>query len=631
MPIDDTAPSVAATAPPNADSRPVGERDTILVGDIENRTGNPVLDGTLKQALALHLSQSPYLEPLSERKVHAILSLMGHASAPALLGEVALEICQRTGARAAITGSISVLADEYVIGLYAMHGETGDTLVSEQARARGLGEVLRALDGAALGLRAKLGESLASVRRHGLSTDEVATGSLQALKQYALGRRAGVERGDAAAIPHHLRAIEIDPQFASAYSALGLAYSNMGQAARGTEYMLKAYELRDRVTERERYRITAYHHYLVTGDIHAALEAYRAWFENYPRDDAVKVNMTSLYAYLGQWEKALATGLSALAGESTAILYNNLVIVQQALNLDGDARAALERAREQGYDAYYLDLDAYYEAFLRGDKPAMARHAEAVMGRPGEEDFLIAAQADTEAYFGRVRAARALTQRAIESARAADAPEAAATWQAEAALREAETGFPEAALDAALAALAASRGRTVAGMAGLALARAAEAPRATQVAATLEREFPSDTLVQRYWLPCIRGALALARGDAEAALAALEKSAAGELGQVPPFELGMLYPPYLRGAAYLRAGRGGDAAREYRKVLSHPGIAMNFITFPLAQLGLARSLALEGRQAEAAAEYDRFLDLWRDADGEVAVLKEAIAERDRVR
>jgi tetratricopeptide (TPR) repeat protein len=631
MPIDQTAPPVADGTPPKSEPRPVGERDTILVGDIENRTGNPVLDGTLKQALALHLSQSPYLELLSDRKVHAILALMGHPAAPPLLGEVALEICQRTGARAAITGSISVLADEYVIGLYAMHADTGDTLVSEQARARGLGEVLRALDGAALGLRAKLGESLASVRRHGLATDEVATGSLQALKQYALGRRAAVERGDAAAIPHHLRAIEIDPQFASAYSALGLAYGNMGQEARATEYMLKAYELRDRVTERERFRLTAYHHYLVTGDIHAALEAYRAWHENYPRDDSVHVNMTSLYSYLGQWDKALATGLKALAGESTSILYNNLVIAQQALNLDGDARAALERAREHGFDAYYLDLDAYYEAFLRSDAAAMARHAAAVMGRPGEEDFLIAAQADTEAYYGRMRTARALTRRAIESAQAADASDAAAVWQAEAALREAEMGFPEAALDAALAALAAGRGRTVAGMAGLALARAAEAPRATQIAAALEREFPSDTLVQRYWLPCIRAALALARGDAEACLQALEKAAAIERGQVPPFEFGMLYPPYLRGAAYLRAGRPDDAVREYRNILALPGIAMNFITFPLAQLGLARAFALQGVRTLAAPEYDRFLELWRGADGEVAVLKEAIAERDRVR
>ena len=416
MPTDETA--TPQSAAPKTESRPAGERNTILVGDIENRTGNPVLDGTLKQALALHLSQSPYLELLSDRKVHATLGLMGQAGATPLLGEVALEICQRTGARAAITGSISVLADEYVIGLYATQGESGDTLVSEQARARGLGEVLRALDGAALDLRAKLGESLASVRRHGLATDEVATGSLQALKQYALGRRAAVERGDAAAIPHHQRAIEIDPQFASAYSALSLSYSNMGQAARGTEHMLKAYELRERVTERERYRLTAYYHYLVTGDIHASLEAYRAWHENYPRDDVVKVNMTSLYAYLGQWDKALATGLEALHGESTAILYNNIVVVQQALDLDGDARASLERAREQGYDTYYLHLDAYYEAFLRGDAATMARHAEAVMGRPGEEDFLIAAQADTEAYYGRMRNARALTRRAIESARA---------------------------------------------------------------------------------------------------------------------------------------------------------------------------------------------------------------------
>ncbi len=631
MPTDENAPPVADRAPPKTDPRPVGERDTILVGDIENRTGNPVLDGTLKQALALHLSQSPYVDLLSERKVHAALGLMGRPGDAALLGEVALEICQRTGARAAITGSISVLADEYVIGLYAMHGETGDTLVSEQARARGLGEVLRALDGAALGLRAKLGESLASVRRHGLATDEVATASLQALKQYALGRRAAVERGDTAAIPHQLRAIEIDPQFASAYSALGLAYSNMGQAARGTEYILKAYELRDRVTERERYRLTAYYHYLVAGDLHAALEAYRAWHENYPRDNMVKVNMASLHSYLGQWDKALAAGLQALAGESTSVLSNNLVIVQQALNLDGDARATLERAREQGYDAYYLELDAYYEAFLRGDGTAMARHAEAVLGRPGEEDFLIAAQADTEAYYGRMRTARALTQRAIESARSADSAEAAATWQAESALREAETGFPEAALDAALAALAASRGRQVAGMAALALARAAETPRATQLAADLEREFPADTLVQRYWLPCIRAAIALARGDAAASLQALEKAAAIETGQVPPFELGMLYPPFLRGAAYLRVERAADAAREYRKILARPGIAMNFITYPLAQLGLARSLALDGQHAEAAAEYDRFLDLWRGADGEVAVLKEAIAERDRVR
>jgi tetratricopeptide (TPR) repeat protein len=407
----------------------------------------------------------------------------------------------------------------------------------------------------------------------------VATASLDALKAYTIGRREWMHRGDAAGIPHHLRAIELDPGFASAHSALGIALSNMGQTLRAKEHITRAYELRDRGSERERQRIEANYHHIVRGDLHRALDAYLMTMRAYPRDDAQRANAANAHMMLGQWEAALAVADHA---EETGIEFSNLAIIQMALGRHDDARETLDTAFARNIDAYYLRLDAYQEAFLRGDDEAMRRHFDAVAGRPGEEDFLIAAQADTEACFGRVDRARELTQRAADSALRAGSRETSAAWLAQAALRDAEMGFPPHAVAWADAALERCPGRDVRCISAYALARSGRASPAESIVATLEHDYPEDTLVQRYWLPCVRAALALGQGDPAAAVRLLEDAESIELAISVPFESGFAIPAYLRGLAHGAGGRVAEAAREFAKIASRPGLLKNFVIHPLA-------------------------------------------------
>ena len=570
-------PSLAASHAPR-----ITDRDTILLGDIENKSGDAVFDGTLKQALLLHFAQSPLLQILPERKVRAALQVLQRPPDTPAVGEVALEICQRTGASAAITGSIHALGDDYVIGITTLDGETGVIIASEQARAHGKGEVLKALDAAAASLRAKLGESLASVSRLSATLEEVATASLDALKAFTVGRREGLDRGDAAVIPHLTRAIELDPNFAAAHSLLGTAYMNMGQTVRAHEHALKAYELRDRVSERERHRIESTYHLIVTGNLHRALDAYGSSLRTYPRDATVRTNSANLYMALGQWDKALEMAEAGVQMESNSVAHSNLAIAQMALGRHAEARKTIDSAFARGTDAYFLRLDAYHEAFLRDDDEAMRRHFDAVAGREGEEDFLIAAQADTEAYFGRVERSRELASRAAESALKATGPEVSAVWLAQSALREAEMGFSGQAIAAANLALERSAGRHVRCIAAYAMARAGDRAVAERVASQIDREHPEDTPVQRYWLPSIRGALAFASGDWTAAVRALDPAESMELALVQPFEGGFAIPAYLRGLAHVAAGRRAEASRELGKIESRPGLLKNFVIHALA-------------------------------------------------
>jgi DNA-binding winged helix-turn-helix (wHTH) protein/tetratricopeptide (TPR) repeat protein len=570
----------AAVRPVSRASPAAAGRDTVLVGDIENRTGDAVFDGTLKQALLLHLAQSPFLEIVPERKVRTVLQAMQRPVETVVTGDEALEIAQRTGAGAAITGSIHALGEDYVIGITALAPETGEILLAEQARARGKGEVLKALDGAAMSVRARLGESRASLSRFSESFDEVATASLEALKAYGIGRREWMYRGDAAAIPHELRAIELDPGFASAHSLLGLAYGNLGQTLRAREHIGKAYELRGRASERERRRIEANYYQAVHGDLQRTLDAYLALVRTYPRDAAQRTNTANTYMMLGQWEAALEMARDL---EPSNVDFSNLAIIQLALGRHDEARKTLETAFASNIDAYYLRLDAYQEAFLRGDDEAMRRHFDAVAGRAGEEDFLIAAQADTEAYFGRVEGSRELTELAAASALRAGAEETSAAWLAEAALREAEMGFPARAVEWASRALERCEGRDVRCISSYALARSGEAAGAEAIAAALDRGHPEDTLVQRYWLPCIRAALSLAGGDWAGAVRLLGQAEPMELGLNVPFESGFAIPAYLRGLAYRAGGKTAEAARELAKITSRPGLLKNFVIYPLAE------------------------------------------------
>jgi tetratricopeptide (TPR) repeat protein len=354
--------------------------------------------------------------------------------------------------------------------------------------------------------------------------------------------------------------------------------------------MRKAHELRERASERERRRIEATYHQIVTGGLLRSLDANALSRRYYPRDGTAHLNAGNLYMQLGQWEQALEEAEIGLQMLQSNVAFSNLAIVQMALGRHDEARRTLESAMAKGVDAYYLRLDAYQEAFLRGDDEAMRRHCDAVAGRQGEEDFLIAAQADTEACFGRMERSRELTARAAESALRAGAPEMSALWIAQAALREAELGFSERAIDGADAALNRSSGRHVRAIAAYALARAGDRTTVEPIARELDHEFPEDTITQRYWLPCIRAAMSLDSGQWEAAVRTLEQAESFELSLTVPFESGFAIPPYLRGVAYVAGGRHDEAAREFAKIVSRPGLLKNFVIHRLAA-DAAKSLA----------------------------------------
>jgi len=607
----------------------LSEKDTVVLADFENKTGDAVFDEALKQALAVDLDQSPFLNILSDRKVSATLRLMGRSPEQPVTGEVARELCQRVGSKAMLAGSISALGDEYVIGLNAINCATGDTLVAEQARASGKGEVLKALDNSAAALRTKLGESLTSVQKFATPIDEATTSSLEGLKVYSIARRTLNAKGNnVAALPYYQRALELDPNFAIAYVGLAVAYGSLGEITRASENATKAFALRERVSERERYRISAFYYTFSTGELDKANQSYELWKQSYPHDSVAPLNLGNAYIIFGQWEKALAETEESLRLEPTnAIASGNLASTQLALDRTEDARRTLEQALAHKLDTWQLRLGLYDTAFLRGDQDTMQRELAWAAGRSGEEDWLLlSAQSDTEAYFGRLAKAREFSQRAVDSARRADARETAALWQASAALREAEFGNTAAARQEALAALALVPGRDVRSLAALALARAHETALAQKLADSLDKDFPQHTIVQGYWLPSIRAAIELNTRNGARAVEMLRTAAPYELGQSQPFVVGTMCPVYLRGQAYLQARQGKEAAAEFQKIIDHRGIVLNFPLGAMARLGLARAYALDGDRAKARVAYDDFLNLWKAADSNIPLLQQARAE-----
>ena len=551
---------------------------------------------------------------------------MGRSPDEPVTGEVARELCQRVGGKAMLAGSISALGNEYVIGLNAIDCATGDTLVAQQARASGKGEVLTALDDSASALRTTLGESLTSVQKFATPLEEATTSSLEALKAYSIGRRTSFTKGNLAALPYEQRAVELDPNFAIAYIGLAAAYSNFGQATKALENATKAFALRERVSERERNRISAFYYSVGTGELDKANQSYEMWKQSYPRDPLPHGNLGNNHMKLGQWEMALLETEESLRLEgNSSVAEGNLAWIQLALGRTEDARRTVEQALARKLDGVQLRGSSYLIAFLRGDQDAMQRELVWATGRSGEEDWLLSAQSDTEAYFGRLASARELSQRAVESARRADSEETAALWQANAALREAEFGNAMAARQNAMTALSLAPGRDVTTMAALALVRAGDVAQAQRLANGLDRDFPQNTIVQVYWLPAIRAAIELAAKNSAKALELLKTAAPYQLGQSQPFFVGMMYPAYLRGQAYLQARNGKEAAAEFQRIISHRGIVLNFPLAAVAHLGLARAHALEGDTANARVAYEDFLKLWKGADSNIATSSRRIS------
>jgi len=616
------SPSSTATS---TSATPLTEKDTIVLADFENKTGDPVFDDALKQALGVQLGQSPFLNILSDRKVEDTLHLMGRPSNERITRDVARELCIRTGSKAFLAGSIEKLGGQYVLGVDAVGCSNGDTLAKEQEEAATKEDVLKALGKAASSLRGKLGESLATIQKFDVPV-EATTASLEALKAFSMGITTFRAKGNAEAIPFYKRALEIDPNFAVAYASLGLVYGNLGQASLAAENIRKAYALRDRVSEREKYRISALYYENVTGEMEQAVQVYELWAKSYPQDSVPVGNLGVIYANLGQYEKSLVATVEGQRLGADAIGYSNLAGVYLALNRLDDAQKAIEDAQQHHLESDILHLVIYQLAFLKGDTAEMERQVAWAAGKPGTEDLLLSFQSDTEAYYGHLVKARDFSRRAVDAAIRADSKESAAIWQVNSALREAEFGNAAAAKQGVAAALAVSPGRDVKMFAALTLAQVGEIARAKALADELEKNYPSQTVLKVYWMPAIKAAIELNAGKSTEAQMLLEAAAPYELGGPPQLQIGTLYPAYVRGQAYLMEHNGTAAAAEFQKFLDHRGIVVNYPLGALAHLGLARAYVLSGDAAKAKTAYQDFLTLWKGADPDIPIFKEAKAE-----
>jgi tetratricopeptide (TPR) repeat protein/predicted Ser/Thr protein kinase len=595
------------------------DKGSIVLSDFDNKTGDSVFDDTLKQALSVQLEQSPFLELVSERKVNGTLKLMGRPAGDRLTPGVTHEVCQRTGSKAIVTGSIAALGSQYVIGLKAVNCNTGDVLAEAQEQAASKEAVLRALDNAAVSLRSKLGESLSSVQKYATPVEEATTPSLEALKAYSLGVKTRNAKGDTPALRFYKRAVYLDPNFAMAYACMSAMYSNLYEVGRAAENARKAYALREKVSERERFFIEGFYYFLATGELEKAAQTYELWQQTYPRDAQPCRSLGIISVFLGNWEKALEQYRAALRLEPDNLHnYDNLGRAYTAINRLDEAEAVYKQAEERKLENEELLASRYQLAFLRGNAAQMAQSVSAAMGKPGAEDLLLAEQADTEGWYGKLKDAHELTRRAMDSAQHNDAKETAAAYEAAAALREVEAGNREQARAEAKAALKLAPDRDVRARAALALARAGNTAGAEKLATELDKAFPLDMRVQRYWLPTIRAGVALERQDPNRAIELLKVAST--------IALGLPCPAYLRGDAYLMLHDGNRAADEFQKFIDHRGLVGNFPWGALARLGLARAYAMEGNTAKARVAYQDFLTLWKDADPDIPILRQAKGE-----
>jgi eukaryotic-like serine/threonine-protein kinase len=607
----------------------LGEKASIVLADFANSTGDPVFNDTLRRGLAVALQQSPYLSIVPDVQIRQTLAYMGNPATATLTPDLAQQVCQRDGSQVVLDGSISRLGNAYVLGLSATDCHTGSVLAETQTTAASKEHVLDAIGTSAAAIRSKLGEKRDSLGQYNTPLEEATTPSLEALQAYSLGWKALDEQpGYAGSIPFFKRALELDPNFASAYEALGIAYADLGESQLASENLQKAYDLRKRASERERFHILAHYYDSVTGDLDKAHETYQVWASTYPRDAVAHGSLAASDAVLGRYDRALSENLEALRLEPLDKTWiANAMNYYLCLGRLEEARATYERAMSQKLDSPYLHFQRYDLAFLERDPAGMGEQVAWAQGKAGIEDVLLAYESGTEAYYGRLARAREFSRQAIESARRAGVQETAAGWQADAALREALLGNAAEARSGIASALRLSSGRDVTAASALALALAGDTAGASKWADNLAQRLPNDTGVQGNYLPAIRGAIQLAQGKPQKALETLRAAAPYELGVPTISSITLnLYPVYVRGLAYLSSKQGAQAAAEFQKILDHPGIVMNEPIGVLAHLGLGRADALAGDKTASLKAYKDFLALWKDADSDIPVLREAQAE-----
>jgi tetratricopeptide (TPR) repeat protein len=602
-------------------SRKLTDKDTIVLADFANTTGDIIFDGTLKQALSVDLQQSPFLNVLSDDKVSDTLKLMNRSPNDRQTQDVAREICLRSASKAMLSGSIAPLGTHFVISLKAVNCQTGDSLGLAQGEAESREKVLSTLGQAATDIRAKLGESLASIEKFGKPLEQATTPSLEALKSFTEGIVTGNQQGDAAAVPLFKRAIELDPNFAIAYTSMGTSYSNLRQDGLARENLTKAFQLRERASQREQFEIAATYYSLVTGELQKATQQYELFIKEYPREEGLHNNVAvDLYA-MGQLEPAIREFREELKiSPDSVIAYANLAFGYLALGRIDEAKATLQEARSRKLEDTSLQMAAYELAFVQNDAAQMQRVSESANGQPVAEDRILNEQASTEIFHGRLKRGTGLIRQATDSAKRNGGAERASYYQATVALREAQMGVATA-LRNLHSALQGNPTQEIRWRCALGFAQSGESAQAEKLATDLDREFPVDTLLQNVLLPSIRAVNVLNRHHIAKAIELLQPAL--------PYEFGAEFstePIYIRGEAYLAAGNGASAATEFQKIIDRPGFVTNHATGALARLGVARAYRLEGDSAKARAAYQDFLALWKDADPDIPILQQAKVE-----
>ena len=616
------------------------DKDTVVLADFDNKTGDPVFDDTLKTALSVSLNQSPFLNVLPDSKVAETLKLMIRPVNTRLTPEIARELCLRAGVKAYISGSIASLGSEYVLGLKAVSCQSGDTLAQNQLTAPSKERVLNAVGDATAQLRGQLGESLAQLQKQSVPLEQETTSSLEALQAFSVALKISNEKGSDASLPYFQHAIQLDPNFAMAYRRLGGAYSSLGQLQRASEYMSKAFALRDHASDRDRLLITSDYYRNVTRDLPKAAAAGEETIARYPRDVRAYANLSNAYNELGEFEKAAKVSQQAIElSPDLGASYTNLVAYLISLQRFDDASKVLGEAESHRFDNAIQHINLYMLAFLRGDTAGMSSEAQWLEAKPDLNDNGSSLRSDTEAFTGHLGRARELTRQAGEAAVAADNHENAGIWWGMGALREAAFGNVGEARQAAAQALKVAPNTQSATLeVALAYAMTGDTAHAQQLAADLEKQYPLDTQLHSLWLPAIGAQLALDRKDYASAVASLQPATGRiEYGSIPFInQVNCLYDTYIRGEAQLGSGRGAEAAAEFQKILDHTGIVTNCWTGALARLGVARANALQSKTSQdadadaarvrALAAYKDFLTLWKDADPDIPILKQAKAE-----
>jgi tetratricopeptide (TPR) repeat protein len=608
------------------------------LADFANSTGDAIFDDTLKPALGVALQQSPFLNILPGGRVRATLQQMTRSADTRLTPDVAREICQRTLSKAYIAGAIGALGSQYVLGLKAVNCQNEKVLAQQQATVDGKEKVLDALGEAAAKLRAELGESLASVRAFDVPLRQATTSSLEALREYSIGLKIGAEKGPAGAMPHYLRAIQLDPNFAVAYLAAGVDHYNMDQPAKGAEYVTRAFQLREHASEPEGLAIAS-EYYDDTGELDKAAQSYEKAIESYPKMESAYGNLSRIYSIEGQYEKGteLLRQMMRL-NPDRGVAYQNLLMDLRSLQRFDEGHQTVQAALARKLDTDGIHREIYRLAFLEGNSGIMAEQLAWFESKPDYTYLGFYLQSDSEAYAGHQRKARELARRGVESALRGDRKETAAAVLHNAALRELVFENPvqarQAAAQATKLAPTSQNGEIVA---ALTSAMVGDPASAESLMRDLDKRFPVDTLMQSIWLPTIGAQVALARKQPAAAIARLPAATPIEYG----WDTWCLYPTYVRGQVYLAAGQDNAAATEFQKILDHRGIVVNCPTGALARLGLARANALEARtdqgvaadaaRTRALAAYRDFFTLWKDADSDIPILVQAKAEYQKLR